>query len=98
VIGDEVQIEEVIRRGIEILRVRIACVELAERDAFVTAYILDPVLAACLPDRIREFLVVEPPALLGGRVDSVKLEARNLVLLDVLRQAVQRHAQALVRR
>ncbi len=98
VIGDEVQIQEVIRRGVEVLRMRIACVELAERDALVAADVLDAQLAALLPDRVSELLVVEPPALLGGRVEGVELEARNLVLLDVLRQTIQRHAQALVRR
>src|SRR5258708_32570812 len=59
VIGDEVQIQEVIRRGVEILGVRIACVELAERDALVAADVLDTQFAALLPDQVRPFLVVE---------------------------------------
>ena len=98
VVGYEIQIEEIIRCRVEVLRVGVAGIELAERNALVAADVLDPVFATGFPDRVRQLLVVEPPALLLGRVESVELEAGDLVLVHIHGQTIKRHAQSLVRR
>src|SRR5437762_4882456 len=61
VVGDEVEIGEVVADRVEILRMGVPRHELAARDALVTADVLEPERAGLLPDRLRYLPAVEPP-------------------------------------
>ena len=98
VIGDEVEVEEIVAHGVQVLGMGVARHELPERNALVAADVLDAELARLLPDRVRQLLIVEPPPALLGRVERVELEAGDLVLLHEHRQPLQRLRQPLVRR
>src|SRR5919201_380105 len=62
--GNEVKVGKVVAHRIEVLGVSIPRHKLAERDALMAANVLNAKLAALLPDRIRQLLVVKPPATL----------------------------------
>src|SRR6516225_7716579 len=70
--------------------------ELAERDALVAANILEAQFPALLPDRVCHLLIVEPPAAGRGRVESVELQPRDLVILHEHLKPIQRLFEALV--
>src|SRR6185295_3570962 len=76
VVRDEIQIEEIVGRCIEIFGMGITGIELSKRNPLVTADVLDAELAAFFPDRISQFLVVEPPALLLGGIECIEFQAR----------------------
>src|SRR5262252_6136177 len=96
VVGDEVQVPEVVRRRVEILRMGVPSHELAERDALVAADVLDAELSAFLPDGVRLLLVVEPPAASWGRVEGVELQPGDLVILHEHLEPIQRLLETLV--
>src|SRR6516164_4568129 len=90
VVGDEVQVPEVVRHRVEILRMGVPSHELAERDALVAADVLDAELSAFLPDGVCLLLVVEPPAACRGRVEGVELQPGDLVILHEHLKPIQR--------
>src|SRR5262249_4317617 len=98
VIRDEVEIREVVAHGVEILGMRVARHELSERDALVAADVLEPELARLLPHRIRELLIIEPPAAFLRGVECIELETRDLILLHEHRHPLERLGKSLVRR
>src|SRR5262245_60661436 len=98
VVGDEVQVPEVVGGRVEILWMGVPGHELAEGDALVAADILDAQLLALLPDGVRLLLVVEPPATGRGRIERVQLQPRDLVILHEHLEAIQRLFEALVGR
>jgi|ERR1700722_4486163 hypothetical protein len=84
--------------AIKVVGMGIAGHELAKRKAFVTADVLDTELTAFLPDWISQLLIVEPPAAGRPRIEGIKFQSGNLVLLDVHLETVECDTEPLVRR
>ena len=93
---DEVEVQEVVGHRVEVLGVRVPGHELAEGDPLVDADVLDAELPALLPDRVRQLLVVEPPAALRRRVERIELEPGDLVLLHERVEPLLRLGEPLV--
>src|SRR5207237_8950789 len=88
VVGDEVQVSEIVRGRVEILWMGVPSHELAEGDALVAADVLNTKLLTLLPDGVRFLLVVEPPAASRGRVERVQLQPGDLAVLHELLEAI----------